>query len=94
MLMTEVHSPCSNTVYSDDYGETGSGGGVYINNGTFTINVRGEFTYKLFNSIGQQVMSGQGRDQTRIDASGLDRGVYFLQLTVDGTQTEKVVIEK
>ncbi len=64
------------------------------NNGTFTINVRGEFTYKLFNSIGQQIMSGKGHDQTRIDASGLDRGVYFLQLTADGTQTEKVVIEK
>jgi PKD repeat protein len=64
------------------------------NNGTFTINARGEFTYRLFNSIGQQVMSGQGHDQTRIDASELDRGVYFLQLTAGGTQTEKVVIEK
>ena len=64
------------------------------NNGTFTINARGEFSYRLFNSIGQQIMSGKGYDRTRVDASGLDRGVYFLQLTADGTQTEKVVIEK
>ena len=64
------------------------------NNGTFTIDARGEFSYRLFNSIGQQIMSGKGYDRTRVDASGLDRGVYFLQLTADGTQTEKVVIEK
>jgi PKD repeat protein len=64
------------------------------NNGTFTINARGEFSYRLFNSIGQQIMSGKGYDRTRVDASGFDRGVYFLQLTTDGTRTEKVVIEK
>ncbi len=64
------------------------------NNGTFTIDARGEFSYRLFNSIGQQIMSGKGHDRTRVDASGLDRGVYFLQLTADGTRTEKVVIEK
>ena len=64
------------------------------NNGKFTINVKGEFSYKLFNSIGQQVMSGEGEGKTLIDASSLNQGVYFLQLTIDGTRVEKVVIEK
>ena len=64
------------------------------NNGKFTINVKGEFSYKLFNSIGQQVMSGEGEGKTLIDASSLNQGLYFLQLTIDGTCVEKVVIEK
>ena len=64
------------------------------NNGTFTINVRGAFDYQLFNSIGQQVMSGKGQGRTFIDASSLNPGIYFLQLTIDGTQVEKLIIEK
>ena len=69
---------------------------VYPNpsKGKFTVNVKGEFSYKLFNSIGQQVMSGEGQGTTLIDASSLNQGVYFLQLTIDGTRIEKVVIEK
>ena len=64
------------------------------NNGCFTLNATGKFTFKLFNSLGQQVLSGEGEDITVIDASGLNQGVYFLQLTSDGTQVEKLVIEK
>jgi hypothetical protein len=64
------------------------------NNGEFTIDVKGRFSYRLFNSIGQEVMSGEGNGATRIDASGLGQGVYFLQLTTDGTKVEKLVIEK
>ncbi len=64
------------------------------NNGAFTINVKGAFSYRLYNNIGQQVMSGEGNGSTRIDASCLGRGVYFLQLTAEGTQVEKLVIEK
>ncbi len=64
------------------------------NNGTFTINVRGKYSFRLFNSIGQQVMSGDGEGKTVIDASSLNPGVYFLQLTAEGTQVEKIVIEK
>ena len=63
-------------------------------NGRFTVNVKEKFSYKLFNSIGQQVMSGEGEGKTLIDASSLSQGVYFLQLTIDGTRVEKVVIEK
>jgi PKD repeat protein len=64
------------------------------NNGSFTINVKGAFSYRLYNSIGQQVLSGEGNGATRIDASGLGHGVYFLQLTDDHTRVEKLVIEK
>ena len=64
------------------------------NNGTFTINVKGKYSFRLFNSIGQQVMSGNGEGKTLIDASSLNPGVYFLQLTAEGTQVEKIVIEK
>jgi len=64
------------------------------NKGSFTINVKGTFSYRLFNSIGQEVMSGEGEGITIIDVSSLNQGVYFLQLTAEGTQVEKVVIEK
>ena len=63
-------------------------------NGTFTVNVKGKYSYRLFNSIGQQVMSGEGEGKTVVDASSLNQGVYFLRLTADGTRVEKVVIEK
>ena len=64
------------------------------NNGCFTINAVGKINYRLFNSIGQQVISGQGEGKTIIDATSLSQGVYFLQLTGDCTQFEKVIIEK
>ena len=64
------------------------------NKGVFTVNIKGKFSYRLFNSIGQQIMSGEGKGKTSIDASSLNQGVYFLQLTADGTRVEKVVIEK
>ena len=69
---------------------------VYPNpsNGAFIIDARGDFGYKLFNSIGQVIMSGKGNGRTRIDAAGLNQGVYYLQLTADGTQAIKVVVEK
>lgn len=69
---------------------------VYPNpsNGTFSIDARGEYSYKLFNSIGQVIMSGKGNGRTHIDAAELNQGIYYLQLTADGTQVIKVVIEK
>ena len=64
------------------------------NNGSFIVSAKGKFSYRIFNSIGQQVMSGEGEEKALIDASRLNQGVYFLQLSADGIQVEKLVIEK
>ena len=64
------------------------------NNGSFTVNINGKFSYRLINALGQQVMSGEGDGKTLIDASSLNQGVYFLQITTDVTRVEKLIIEK
>ena len=64
------------------------------NNGSFTIQVNGEVSYQLFNSIGQLVLSGSFIDKTQIKAEGLGKGIYFLQLNAEsGNRVEKLVIE-
>ncbi len=64
------------------------------NQGSFTITTQGEFQYVIFNSLGQQVMSGKGNGKTQIDAQGLNQGVYFLHLNGErGSMVEKIVIE-
>ena len=65
------------------------------NNGSFTIDVTGEFDYQLFNTIGQLILSGKGNGKTRIDATDLNQGVYVLHLNQgQGHRIEKLVIEK
>ena len=64
------------------------------NNGNFNIHVNGKVDYKIFNSIGQFVMSGNFTDEIQINAESLNQGVYFLQLIGEqGTIVEKIVIE-
>ena len=70
---------------------------VYPNpsNGSFNIHTEGDAIYQLFNSIGQQVLSGSFTDEVQIEAEGLRQGVYFLQLTNgQETRVEKLIIEK
>ena len=65
------------------------------NNGNFTIKIHGQFNYELYNSLGQQVLSGSFTDEAQIKAEGLSQGVYFLQLIGQhGIQVEKLIIEK
>jgi len=65
------------------------------NNGTFTIEMRGAFEYQLFNSIGQQVLSGKAEGKTLIDAQQFNQGVYFLHLNGElNNHVEKLIIEK
>ena len=61
---------------------------LYINGGN------AEFSYVLFNGMGQQVAAGNGRGTQEINVNGLMKGVYFLRLT-SGSQVrvEKVVVE-
>ncbi len=70
---------------------------IYPNpsNGSFNIRVNGEVSYQLFNSIGQQVLSGCFTDETQIKADDLSKGIYFLKLNNEnGTRVEKLIIEK
>lgn len=64
------------------------------NKGSFTITTQGEFQYAIFNSLGQQVMSGKANGKTQIDAQGLNQGIYFLHLNGEhGNMVEKIIIE-
>ena len=64
------------------------------NKGTFTVNVIGKVSYQLFNNLGQLVLSGNFTDEIQIKAEGLNKGIYFLQLTTEsGNRIEKIVIE-
>ena len=67
---------------------------VYPNpsNGNFTI--EGNANYRLYNSLGQVVLSGVCNGKSQIDAQGLQQGVYFLRLSNEsGSKVEKLVIE-
>jgi len=68
---------------------------VYPNpsHGRFTINAIGEYSYEMFNSLGQKVLSGKANGKTEINAQELKEGIYFLQIKGDSIQVEKVVIE-
>ncbi len=64
------------------------------NKGIFTINVKGEFSYRLFNSLGQQVLSGKAIGKTQIETQGLAQGLYLLQIVGENSGFEKIIIEK
>ena len=59
-----------------------------------TISGEAEYTYTMFNGMGQMVANGTANGNTQISVSGMAQGVYFLRLT-SGTQVrvEKVVVE-
>lgn len=51
-------------------------------------------TYKLHNSVGQEVMSGAFVEATKLDATNLENGVYFIIVEAEGlkAKTEKIII--
>ena len=53
-----------------------------------------EFSYEMFNGMGQKVANGTVSGNAQISVNGMNKGVYFLRLT-SGTQVrmEKVVVE-
>ena len=70
---------------------------VYPNpaQGFFTIETSGEFTYRLYNTLGQCLLSGHGKDATRVETKDLRRGICFLRIESSvGHQVEKLIIEK
>ncbi len=70
---------------------------IYPNpvNSTLTINGgTAEYSYAMFNGMGQMVANGKAQGTEQINVSEMTKGVYFLRLTT-GTQVriEKVVVE-
>ena len=70
---------------------------VYPNPVSGTLHIDGgnaEYSYTLFNGMGQVVANGKAKGAEHISVDGLTQGVYFLHLT-SGTQVhvEKVVVK-
>lgn len=61
---------------------------LYINAGN------AEYSYAIFNGMGQQIANGTAEGEVRINVSSMAKGVYFIRIT-NGTQTsmQKVVVE-
>ena len=88
---------CVIVEYTDAIGENEAEFSIYPNpvNSTLFVNSgNAEFSYEMYNGMGQKVANGQANGNAQISVSGLNKGVYFLRLT-SGTQVriEKVVVE-
>ena len=61
---------------------------LYINGGNT------EYSYMMYNSVGQVVANGNAKGTEQISVDGLTKGIYFLRITT-GTQVlvEKVVVK-
>ena len=70
---------------------------IYPNPVSNTLSINGgdaEYTYTMYNGMGQMVAKGNAKGIEQIHVNGMTKGVYFLHLTT-GTQVrvEKVVVE-
>ena len=65
-----------------------------VNNTLFINGGNAEYSYEMYNGMGQKVASGNATGNTQINVNDMMKGVYFLRLTT-GTQVrvEKVVVE-
>ncbi len=65
-----------------------------VNNTLFVNSGNAEFTYEMYNGMGQKVAEGNATGNTQINVNDMMKGIYFLRLT-SGTQVrmEKVVVE-
>ena len=61
---------------------------LYINGGD------AEFSYEMYNGMGQKVANGNANGNTQINVEGMAKGVYFLRLTT-GTQVriERIIVK-
>ena len=69
---------------------------IYPNPANSVLNINGnaEFSYEMYNGMGQKVAKGNANGNVQINVNDMTKGVYFLRLTT-GTQVrvEKVVVE-
>ena len=69
---------------------------IYPNptDGQLNIQFNGSYSYTLYNSFGQQVMTGKANGSQKLNVSNLAKGVYLLQLNNgQQTNTEKVIVK-
>ncbi|MBR4146540.1 MAG: T9SS type A sorting domain-containing protein [Bacteroidales bacterium] len=70
---------------------------VYPNpvNDMLYLNSNAEYTYALYNSMGQEMAKGNAHGSHRISVNGLTNGIYILRIT-NGNQTkvQKIIVEK
>ena len=88
---------CVQVEYFDAVEENIELANIYPNPVKNTLNIDGynaEYTYEMYNGMGQMVASGKANGNTQISVSDMAEGVYFLRLTT-GTQVriEKVVVK-
>ena len=65
-----------------------------VNNTLYISGYEAEYSYAMYNCMGQMVVKGTARGSQQINVSDMAKGVYFLNLN-NGTQVriEKVVVE-
>ncbi|MBR4146541.1 MAG: T9SS type A sorting domain-containing protein [Bacteroidales bacterium] len=65
-----------------------------VNSTLYITDGNAEFSYVMFNGMGQQVAKGTAQGTATVNVSGMSKGVYFLRLT-SGSQVsiQKVVVE-
>ena len=65
-----------------------------VNNTLYVSSGNTDFSYEMFNGMGQKVASGNATGNAQINVNDMTKGIYFLRLTT-GTQVrmEKVVVE-
>jgi hypothetical protein len=88
---------CIQITFVDGIEEAEAEFSVYPNPVNNTLNINSgnaEFSFELYNGMGQTVAKGNAQGNGQINVSNLEKGIYFLRLTT-GTQVriEKVVVE-
>lgn len=83
--------------FTNDLDENEAEFSIFPNPVSNTLNINGgnaEYSYEMYNGMGQKVANGTARGTEQINVDGMAKGVYFLRLT-SGTQVrvEKVVVE-
>lgn len=77
--------------------ENGNAFSIYPNPVNSTLYIQGgdtEYSYVMFNGMGQQVANGNAKGNATINVHGMNKGVYFLRVsTSNGVTTRKVVVE-
>ena len=69
---------------------------VYPNpvSNTLYISSNADFTYSMYNNMGQEVVKGNAQGSQRINVNELPKGIYFLRITSGGqTNVQKIIVK-